>query len=177
MMQYATLLLLGGAIACTSQPLVSSPPPPPEQPSPPSSTLISIMTPSTHPPMPYPRIAEVSLIARVEPLPPLGVEAPVDHPTGFADIFLVVENPGNQNAQIVVRRVAILSDRHQEIPFPEADSELPRAIALKPMENAVIDLHRSSTGGYGQTTMVRASVVYEVEGIAYQIESPRVEVR
>ncbi|MGF1495267.1 MAG: hypothetical protein ACFB8W_00365 [Elainellaceae cyanobacterium] len=182
--RYAGLLLLGSAIACTSQSFVSKPAsedPPPEMPAAPPptspSTLISIMSPVIHPPANSPHISQVSLIAREEPLPPLGVETPTDYPVGYADIFLTIENPRNQEAQIVLQQVTLLSDRGQVLPFTEENHNLPRAIPLGPMENAIIDLHRSSLTGYSQTATVRAIVTYEVDGVTYRIESSGAAIR
>ncbi len=118
-------------------------------------------------------ITKVTLSAREEPLPALGVSPASDRDLGFATVFLSLENHQGQNQTIKIQRIEIQSASGGQVqPFAFE----PREVQLKPLENSVVDIHLTNKMGYGGGEAVKAVVTYQVGTQVQRMGSEAVDV-
>jgi len=116
---------------------------------------------------------KVSLIAREEKLPPIGAKPDANRDIGFATVFLNLENHQEKNQTIIIQNVEIYSiTDHQLQPFTFASKQ----IELRPLENAMIDMHLSNKIGYCGKEQVKAVVTYQIGDHLVKVESESVDV-
>lgn len=105
-----------------------------------------------------PRI-RVVLSAREERLPPLGIPLDPARDTCFATVLLQLSNPLNAAQKLTVKTIEIVGEPDKRVyPFPFK----PQVIDLRPLENAVVDLHLAGRTGFAGTSRVKAVVHYQV---------------
>ncbi len=154
--------------------------------------LLPIGLPATQPALSIPRqsptmtlptlpstqvLKQVTLQAREERNPPLGRPsrqrpAQTDRPIGFAEVFIRLENPSEQDLQIRLQRIDILSQDGQRQPFTSEAKE----IRLRPLENAEHLIRLTNLSGYSSPQPVRAVITYSLQGKTYRAETVAVAI-
>ena len=118
-------------------------------------------------------VKKVTLIAREENLPPLGVPIDPQRNIGFASVFLRLENPQLTSVTVRVTKVEIRSLSNGELQnFQQSLQE----IQLKPLENSEVVLQLTNKSGYIGRDQVKAIVTYQIAEEISIIESEAVEV-
>ncbi|MCF2149338.1 hypothetical protein IQ276_023485 [Desmonostoc muscorum LEGE 12446] len=118
-------------------------------------------------------VKKVTLIAREENLPPLGVPVDPQRNIGFASVFVRLENPQETPVTVTITKVEIrnLSDgKLQDF------QQTPQKIELKPLENSELAFQLTNKRGYAGKDKVKAIVTYQIEDQSSIIESDAVEV-
>jgi hypothetical protein len=97
----------------------------------------------------------LSLMAREERLPPLGLPPDPNRDIGFATVMVRLNNPCNVQQTISIDAIEIrcIADQQRQ-PF----TFKPRTLELKPLENSVVDLHLTNTVGFLCNDSVQAVV-------------------
>ena len=118
-------------------------------------------------------VKKVTLIAREENLPPLGVPIDPQRNIGFASVFLGLENPQLTPVTVTVTKVEIRSLSSGKLQnFQHSTQE----IKLKPLENSQVVLQLTNKIGYIGSDKVKAIVTYNIAENISIIESEPVEV-
>ncbi|MBD0265779.1 MAG: hypothetical protein ICV78_24570 [Tolypothrix sp. Co-bin9] len=118
-------------------------------------------------------IKKVTLIARQENLPPLGIPRDPQRNIGLASVFILLENPQTNNVTVKISKVEIrnlLDGKLQD--FQSQYKE----IELKPLENSEILVELTNKSGYIGHDRVKAVVTYHIENQSKTIESEAVAV-
>ena len=116
---------------------------------------------------------KVSLIAREEKLPPIGAKPDANRDIGFATVLLTLENHQEKNQTIIIQNIEIYSVADNQLqPFAFTSKQ----IDLKPVENAMIDLHLTNKTGYLGQGRVKAVVTYQIGDRLEKSESEYVDV-
>lgn len=118
-------------------------------------------------------VKKVTLIAREQNLPPLGVPVDPQRNIGFASVFLRLENPQATPITVTITKVEIrnLSDgKLQDF------QQLPQEIKLKPLENSEVVFQLANKTGYIGKDKVKVVVSYKIGEKMSIIESESVEV-
>ncbi|WP_334949428.1 hypothetical protein [Nostoc sp.] len=118
-------------------------------------------------------IKKVTLIARQENLPPLGIPHNPQRNIGFASVFIRLENPQTNSVTIKISQVEIrnlLDGKLQNFQFQYKEIE------LKPLENSEIVVELTNKSGYTGHDRVKAVVTYHIENQSKTIESEAVAV-
>jgi hypothetical protein len=118
-------------------------------------------------------IKNVTLIAREEKRPPLGIPQNPNRDIGFASIFLRIENPTEENANILIINIEIRNAFDERL---QSFSQSPQEISLKPLENSEMVFNLTNKTGYSGQEKVKAVVTYQVGKKVNLIESEAVEV-
>jgi hypothetical protein len=118
-------------------------------------------------------VKKVTLIAREENLPPLGVPIDPQRNIGFASVFLRLENPQLTPVTVTVNKVEIRS--LSSVKLQNFQYSL-QEIQLKPLENSEVVLQLTNKSGYISRDQVKAIVTYQVGDETSIIESEPVEV-
>lgn len=118
-------------------------------------------------------VKKVTLIAREENLPPLGVPIDPQRNIGFASVFLRLENPQLTSVTVTVTKVEIHSLSNKEL---QNFQHSPQEIQLKPLENSEVVLQLTNKSGYIGSDKVKAIVTYQIAEETSIIESEAVEV-
>jgi hypothetical protein len=113
-------------------------------------------TPSRSPPM---LTITVTLAAREETLPPLGLPPDPQRDRAFATVFLRLENPREIRQTLTLEAIEIRSDPEKQL---EPFAFEPRVLALQPLEHAVIDIQLSKPAPYRAKDRLRAIVRYRL---------------
>jgi hypothetical protein len=118
-------------------------------------------------------VKKVTLIAREQNLPPLGVPVDPQRNIGFASVLIRLENPLVTPTTVTITKVEIrnLSDGKLQ-DFPQISQE----IQLKPLENSEVVLQLANKSGYAGQDKVKAIVTYKIENQSSIIESDAVEI-
>ncbi|MEB3213476.1 MAG: hypothetical protein VKL39_19160 [Leptolyngbyaceae bacterium] len=114
---------------------------------------------STHRPSTQPSVRAVTLIAQEEAQTPLGEPTHPNRPIGFASIFLIIENPVDDECRLIVRSLDVIDSETGRLLLHQAR---PQIIPLMPLENATIDIHLTNHMGYGDARTVKAIAHYQV---------------
>lgn len=118
-------------------------------------------------------IKNVTLIAKEEKLPPLGIPNKSDRDLGFASVFLRLENPQQKDVAITIQNIEIRNaDNGEKQNFTYSSQNM----TLKPLENAEIAFHLTNKIGYIGQDRVKAIVTYQIGEMVDFIESDVVEV-
>lgn len=118
-------------------------------------------------------VKKVTLIAREENLPPLGVPIDPQRNIGFASVFLRLENPQLTSVTVRVTKVEIRNLSNEEL---QSFQHSPQEIQLKPLENSEVVLQLTNKSGYIGRDQVKAIVTYKIAEEISIIESEAVEV-
>ena len=118
-------------------------------------------------------VEKVTLIAREENLPPLGVPIDPERNIGFASVFLRLENPQLTSVTVRVTKVEIRNLSNKEL---QNFQHSPQEIQLKPLENSEVVLQLTNKSGYIGSDQVKAIVTYKIAQETNIIESEPVEV-
>jgi len=118
-------------------------------------------------------VKKVTLVAREENLPPLGVPIDPQRNIGFASVFLRLENPQLTPVTVTVTKVEIRNLSNEEL---QSFQHSPQEIQLKPLENSEVVLQLTNKSGYIGRDQVKAIVTYEIAEKTSIIESTAVEV-
>lgn len=118
-------------------------------------------------------IRSITLQAREEIQPPVGIPPRPNRDIGFATVFLRVENPKQEDATLIVKSVEI---RNVSDGARQDFSQPAQAINLRPLENSELAFHLTNKTGYSGQDRVKAVVTYEVGEQLLVIESDPVEV-
>ncbi|MDB9535831.1 hypothetical protein PN451_08265 [Dolichospermum planctonicum CS-1226] len=118
-------------------------------------------------------VKKVTLIAREENLPPLGVPIDPQRNIGFASVFLRLENPQLTPVTVTVTKVEIRSLSSGKL---QNFQHSPQEIQLKPLENSEVVLQLINKSGYIGSDQVKAIVTYKIAEETNIIESEPVEV-
>lgn len=118
-------------------------------------------------------VKKVTLIAREENLPPLGVPIDPQRNIGFASVFLRLENPQVTPVTVTVTKVEIRNLSNEEL---QSFQQSPQEIQLKPLENSEVVLQLTNKSGYIGRDQVKAIVTYKIAEETSIIESKAVEV-
>ncbi len=118
-------------------------------------------------------ITQITLQAREESRPPVGVHSSTDRDIGFADVFVTLENPTTTDTRITIQRIEIQDSHNHQVylTMPAAQE-----IHLRPAEVSIHDLHLTNKTGYPGQHPVKAIVTYQVQGSDRVIESSPVEI-
>ena len=133
----------------------------------PSSSSVPIMTNTAS------LVKKVTLIAREQILPPLGVPVDPQRNIGFASVFLRLENPQPTPITVTVTKVEIRSLSDNQL---QGFQQLPQEIKLKPLENSEIVFNLTNKHGYIGKHQVKAVVTYQVANDSSIIESKPVQI-
>ncbi|MBD2319219.1 MAG: hypothetical protein ACLBM1_04615 [Cuspidothrix sp.] len=116
---------------------------------------------------------KVSLLAREEKLPSIGIRPDANRDIGFATVLLTLENHQEKHQTIIIQNIEIYSIADNQLqPFGFTS----RQIELKPLENAMIDIHLSNKIGYFGQGGVKAVVTYQFGNQVDKIESEVVDI-
>jgi hypothetical protein len=118
-------------------------------------------------------IQSVTLSAREARLPAPGRQAPPDRAIGFADLLLELENPLQAPVTVTIQAIQIRAVDTGEV---QMERSTPETVVLKPLENAVTDLHLTNRTGYRTGDRVKAVVTYRIGDQELVIESNPVEI-
>ncbi|MFN9644156.1 MAG: hypothetical protein ACK6BG_03285 [Cyanobacteriota bacterium] len=102
---------------------------------------------------------QVSILAREETLPPLGLPPDPQRDRAFATVFLRLENPRAIRQTLTLEAIDIRSEPERQ---PEPFAFEPRVLALQPLEHAVIDIHLSKPTPFRAKDRLRATVRYRL---------------
>ena len=119
-------------------------------------------------------IRRVTLIAREEKRPPLGVPPQPNRDIGFASVFLKIENLTEANATLSIDKIEIRNASDSRL---QAFSHSPQDIHLKPLEHSELVFHLTNKTGYSGQDNVKAVVTYQTTGQVSVVESEPVEVK
>jgi len=116
---------------------------------------------------------KTSLIAREEKLPAIGIRPDTNRDIGFATVLITLENHQEKNQTIIIQNIEIYSVADNQLqPFAFTSKQ----IDLKPLENAMIDLHLTNKTGYLGQGRVKAVVTYQIGDRLEKSESEYVDV-
>jgi hypothetical protein len=116
-------------------------------------------------------IQNVTLVPKVERIPPLGVPQNRDRDIGFASVFVRLENPQEANATVMIKSIEIRSATNGQL---QDFNQPPQTIELKPLENSEIVFHLTNKTGYIGLDKVKAIVTYQIGDRVVSIESEAV---
>jgi hypothetical protein len=118
-------------------------------------------------------VKKVTLIAREQNRPPLGVPVDPQRNIGFASVFVRLENPQANPITVTITNVEIrnLADgKLQNFKQP------PQKINLKPLENSEVVFQLANKTGYIGKDKVKVVVIYKIGKKTSIIESESVEI-
>jgi hypothetical protein len=118
-------------------------------------------------------IKSITLIAREEKLPPLGVPQQPNRDVGFASVFVRLQNPQAKEVIFLIKKIEIYSAYTSKIIMA---NEQPQEIRLHPLENSENAFYIKNKTGYEGQNKVKAVITYEVDSQTHTIESESVEV-
>ena len=118
-------------------------------------------------------VKKVTLIAREENLPPLGVAVDPQRNVGFASVFIRLENLQENPVTVTITKVEIRNSSDGQL---QDFTQTPQVIQLKPLENSELAFQLSNKSGYVGKDKVKAIVTYQIEDQSSTIESEAVEV-
>jgi hypothetical protein len=118
-------------------------------------------------------VSVFELIAREERIPPLGVPENPNRDTGFASVFVRLENPQEKTIKVMIEKIEIRNEYDGKLQFFTFS---PQTIELKPLENSEIAFQLSNKIGYGGQEKVKAIVTYRIGNQVKVIDSEAVSV-
>lgn len=126
-------------------------------------------------PMPPPALVRaVTLIALQDPLRPGYSTSSSLQPRSFAAVFVSLHNPSNYPVSLQLQKVEVIAvDSHAT--QMKDDSFSP--IRLMPGESRTLDLFLNQASNYGTAGLLKAIVIYEVEGKVQVAGSMAVPIR
>ncbi|MCW5315185.1 hypothetical protein GTQ43_15615 [Nostoc sp. KVJ3] len=118
-------------------------------------------------------VKKVTLIARKENLPPLGVPVDPQRNIGFASVIIQLENPQETTVTVNLTKVEIRNSSDGQL---QDFQQTPQEIKLKPLENSELAFQLTNKTGYVGKDKVKAIITYQIEGQSSIMESEAVEV-
>ncbi|WP_339376459.1 hypothetical protein [Calothrix sp. NIES-2098] len=118
-------------------------------------------------------IKKVTLIARQENLPTLGIPDAPQRNIGFASVFIYLENPQLNTVIVKIRKVEICNLLDGKLQNFQSQY---KEIELKPLENSEIAIKLANKSGYAVHDRVKAVVTYDINNQSNTIESEAVTV-
>jgi hypothetical protein len=118
-------------------------------------------------------LSKVTLMAKEETLPPLGVPKNPNRDIGFASVFVRLENPQEKTIKVMIEKIEIRNEYDGKLQFFTFS---PQTIELKPLENSEIAFQLSNKIGYGGQEKVKAIVTYRIGNQVKVIDSEAVSV-
>ena len=116
-------------------------------------------------------IKKVTLIARQENLPPLGIPHEPQRNIGLASVFILLENPQTNSVTVKISKVEIRNLLDGKLQNFQSHY---KEIELKPLENSEILVELTNKSGYTGHDRVKAVVTYHIENQSKTIESEAV---
>jgi hypothetical protein len=118
-------------------------------------------------------IIKVSLLAREEKLPSIGIRPDANRDIGFATVLLTLENHQEKHQTIIIQNIEIYSIADNQLqPFAFTSKQ----IDLRPLENAMIDMHLTNKTGYLGQERVKAVVTYKIGDRLDKVESESADI-
>lgn len=118
-------------------------------------------------------VKKVTLIAREQNLPPLGVPVDAQRNIGFASLFIRLENPQETLVTVTISKIEIRNSSNGQL---QDFQQTPQVIQLKPLENSELAFQLTNKSGYAGKDKVKAIVTYRIKDQSSVIESEAVEV-
>ena len=116
---------------------------------------------------------KVSLLAREEKLPSIGIRPDANRDIGFATVLLTLENHQEKLQTIIIQNIEIYSIADNQLqPFAFTSKQ----IDLRPLENAMIDMHLTNKTGYLGQERVKAVVTYKIGDRLDKVESESADI-
>ena len=116
---------------------------------------------------------KVSLLAREEKLPSIGIRPDANRDIGFATVLLTLENHQEKHQTIIIQNIEIYSIADNQLqPFAFTSKQ----IDLRPLENAMIDMHLTNKTGYLGQERVKAVVTYKIGDRLDKVESESADI-
>lgn len=116
-------------------------------------------------------IKKVTLIARQENLPPLGIAHDPQRNIGLASVFILLENPQTKSVTVKISKVEIRNFLDGKLQNFQSQY---KEIELKPLENSEIVVELTNKSGYTGHDSFKAVVTYDIENQSNTIESEAV---
>ncbi|MFN9623413.1 MAG: hypothetical protein ACK587_11375 [Cyanobacteriota bacterium] len=101
----------------------------------------------------------VSLAAREDTLPPLGIPPSPDPDLAYVTVFVQLANPGETRQIVSLQALEIRSEPEQQL---EPFAFTPQTVELKPLEHAVLDIHLRKPSLFLAKGRVKALLRYQV---------------
>jgi hypothetical protein len=143
------------------------------------SALTSLGTqakPPRHSPHTAPRshAISISLIAREDTLPTLGIPPSPNPDLAFATVFVKLTNQRETHQIVTLQALEIRSEPEQQL---EPFAFTPQTVELKPLEHAVLDIHLRKQTVFLAQDRVKAVVRYQVRpGLTLTVASEAVAI-
>ncbi|BAY26377.1 hypothetical protein NIES2100_61920 [Calothrix sp. NIES-2100] len=118
-------------------------------------------------------LKKVTLIAKEQKLPPLGVPIDPQRNIGFASVLIRLENPQETPVTVTITKIEIRNSSDGQL---QDFTQTPQVIELKPLENSELAFQLTNKNGYVGKDKVKAIVSYEIENQSRAIASEAVEV-
>lgn len=120
------------------------------------------------------KIKSITLLARQETSPPLGIPSASNRDMGFASVFLRLENSSEQNTKLIIQKIEIRNASDEKV---QKFSQQRQEIHLHPLENSENAFHLTNKTGYVGHDRVKAVITYKVGFQVSVIESDPVNVK
>ncbi|MCU0536774.1 MAG: hypothetical protein MUD14_23035 [Hydrococcus sp. Prado102] len=119
-------------------------------------------------------IKQITLVAKEEKRPALGIPQKSERDIGFASVFLRLENSKEEKVNLLIKTIEIrhLTDA-KSLNFNWSIQE----ISLKPLENSEVVFDLTNKTGYIGQDKVKAFVTYQIGEQVHSVESEAVEVK
>jgi hypothetical protein len=101
----------------------------------------------------------VSLAAKEDTLPPLGLPPKPDRDLAFATVFVTLANQLETNQSVTLHALEIRTEPGQQ---PDPFAFTPQTVELKPLEHAVLDIQLRKPTLFLAKDRVKATVRYQV---------------
>jgi hypothetical protein len=101
----------------------------------------------------------VSLAAREDTLPPLGIPPKPDRDVAYATVFVKLANQRDTHQSVTLQALVIRSEPEQQ---HEPFAFTPRTVELKPLEHVLVDIHLRKPTVFLAKERVRAIVRFQV---------------
>ncbi|MEH2327188.1 MAG: hypothetical protein V7K32_27225 [Nostoc sp.] len=113
-------------------------------------------------------IKKVTLIARQENLPPLGIVHNPQRNIGFASVFIVLQNSQTHTVIVKISKVEVRNVLDGKLQNFQSQY---KEIELKPLENSEILVELTNKSGYTGRDRIKAVVTYNIDNESNTIES------
>lgn len=120
------------------------------------------------------QVLKVTLLAREEKTPPIGVPVNPHRDIGFASVFIRLANLKESDSEITIQNIKIINlvdAQSQNFSFH------PKEIILRPLENSEQVFHLKNKTGYLGKEPVKAIVTYRIGNLIREINSDLTEVQ
>lgn len=119
-------------------------------------------------------IKSARLIAREQPLAPIGSDSRQNYPTKSATVFVELENLERTEVRVMVQKIEV---RNQASDRVELIHQTPQEIVLKPLQVSIRDFHLTQPGTFEDAGQVKAIVTLNINNQPQVIESAASEIQ